>query len=418
MFAAIASVWALLVGVSFLMAGSGLQGSLLGIRASDAGFSGLMTGLIMSAYFAGFVGGFAIVPRLVRNVGHIRVFSALASIASAIAVLHSVFVDPIVWIGLRTLTGFCYIGIYIIAESWLNDRSTNENRGQILSVYMIVMTAAMAVGPLLLNIGDPSGFDLFIAASVLVSLSLVPVSLTTYSAPKFEEQDRLGIRELIKISPLGVAAGLTSGATAGALVWLASVYGDKIGMSLNTISLFVAASIVGGAVLQWPIGHLSDRFDRRRILTIVAFIGATCAVGATFVGTESSTIQMVAVALVGAFVAPIYSLSIAHTNDFLTPKQMVAASSGLLLANGIGGMIGPTVAGGAMQMLGPSGYFWFPAATMGALGTFALYRMTRRAAVPLEEQGQYISMPRTSGVFAKIALRDQMDRDIADMSRR
>jgi len=418
MFAAITSVWALLVGIALLLAGSGLQGSLLGIRASADGFSNLMTGLIMSSYFAGFLVGFVIVPRLVRNVGHIRVFGALASIASAVAVLHSVFVDPVVWIGLRATTGFCYIGIYIIAESWLNDRSTNENRGQILSVYMIVMTAAMTVGPLLLNLGDPFGFDLFIAASVLVSLSLVPVSLTTYSAPRFEEQERLSLRELIKISPLGVASGFVSGATAGALVWLSSVYGDAVGMDIETISFFVAASIVGGVVLQWPIGRLSDRFDRRRILTMVAFVGAACGLLATFVASDDAIAQMVAVAVVGAFVAPIYSLSISHTNDFLKPAQMVAASSGLLLANGIGGMLGPTVAGGLMQIIGPQGYFWFPAATMGALGAFALYRMTRRASVPMDKQRAFVNIPRTSVVSTRIALRDLMDRDIARMTRR
>lgn len=418
MFAAIASVWALLVGIALLMAGSGLQGSLLGVRAAEDGFSALMTGVVMSSYFAGFLLGFVIVPRLVKSVGHIRVFGVLASIASAVALIHSVFVDPLVWTGLRAMTGFCYIGLFIVAESWLNDRSTNETRGQLLSVYMIVMTGSMAMGPLLLNIGNPSGFDLFIAASVMVSLAMVPVSLTTYSAPKFEEQERLSLRELAKISPLGIAGCLTNGATSGALVWLASVYAGSIGMPLDNISLFASASIVGGAILQWPIGRLSDRFDRRQVLTGVAIVGAICAAGAATIGADNPTMQMVAVAVVGGLAIPIYSLSVAHTNDHLKPNQMVAASSGLLLANGIGGMAGPAAAGGAMQLLGPSGYFWFPAVVMAALTAFALYRITRRAAVPNEKQRKYVQVPRMSSLSAKLAIRNQMDRDLARMSRR
>jgi MFS family permease len=418
MFAAISSVWALLVGIALLMVGAGLQGSLLGVRAAEDGFSALMTGVIMSSYFAGFLLGFVIVPRLVKSVGHIRVFGVLASIASAVALIHSVFVDPLAWTGLRAMSGFCYIGLFIVAESWLNDRSTNETRGQLLSVYMIVMTGSMAVGPLLLNLGNPSGFDLFIAASVMVSLAMVPVSLTTYSAPKFEEQERLSLRELAKISPLGIAGCLTNGATSGALIWLASVYAGSIGMPLENIALFASASIVGGAILQWPIGRLSDRFDRRQVLTGVAIVGAICAAGAATIGADNPTMQMIAVTIVGGLSIPIYSLSVAHTNDHLKPSQMVAASSGLLLANGIGGMAGPAAAGAAMQVLGPSGYFWFPAAVMATLSTFALFRMTRRASVPGEKQGRYVQVPRMSVLSARLAIRNQMDRDLASMSRR
>ncbi len=418
MFTAIASVWALLVSIALLMAGSGLQGSLLGIRAAEDGFSSLMTGVVMSSYFAGFLLGFAVVPRLVKRVGHIRVLGVLASVASAVALIHSVFVDPLVWTGLRAVTGFCYIGLFIVAESWMNDRSTNETRGQLLSVYMIIMTASMAVGPLLLNIGNPSGFDLFITASVLISLAMVPVSLTTYSAPKFEEQERLSIRELVKISPLGVAGCLANGIASGALIWLASVYAGSISMPLENIAYFASASIVGGAVLQWPIGRLSDWFDRRRVLTGVALVGAVAAAGAAMVGAENTTLQMVAVAVVGGLTIPIYSLSVAHTNDHLKSNQMVAASSGLLLANGVGGMAGPAAAGGVMQILGPAGYFWFPSAIMATLAAFAFYRMARCPAVTSEKQRKFVQVPRTSSLSTRLALRNQMDRDLARMSHR
>ncbi len=410
MIAAMLSVWALLVGISLLMAGSGLQGSLLGVRAAAEGFPAFVTGVVMSGYFAGFVAGSLATPRLIRRVGHIRVFAALASVASAAALLHSVFVEPLAWTVLRGLTGFCYIGLFVIAESWLNDRATNATRGRILSLYMVVMTGSMAAGPLLLNAAPATGYELFILASVLVSMALVPVALTTYSAPGFEELDRFSIRELARISPLGVAGCLVNGASSGSLVWLASLYGESIGMGIEGISTFAAVSIVGGAILVWPAGRLSDWFDRRLVLTGVALLGACAALIASFVGSAPLT-QMIAVAAVGGLSMPIYSLAVSHTNDYLQPRQMVAASSGLLLATGLGGMMGPAIAGGVMQLLGPGGYFWFPAAAMLSLGGFALYRMTRRPAVPNERQRDFIRLPRTSGVFARIAFRHRMDRE-------
>ena len=418
MFAAISSVWALLLGVALFMMGSGLQGSLLGVRAGTEEFSTVVTGIVMSAYFAGFLIGSMIVPRLVSRVGHIRVFGALASLASIAVLLHAVFLDPVAWIALRLLTGFCYFGLFVVAESWLNERSTNATRGQLLSVYVIVMTGCMALGPLLLNIGNPDGFDLFIAASVMVSLALVPLSLTAYPAPAFHELEKLKLTQLYRISPLGVVGCVTNGATSGALIWLASVYAQKVGMPIASVSLFAFASIVGGMVLQWPLGHLSDIFDRRRVITATTLAGAALAALAALYGGDNPVVLMLGVGVVGGMAIPLYTLAVAHTNDHLEPRQMVAASSGLLFANGLGGIAGPALAGGAMSILGPSGYFWFPAVAMGALGVFALWRMTQRAATPNEEQTPYVPVPRTSSIGAALALRNQMDRDIAGMARR
>ena len=417
MIIAIFGVWAVIVSISLLMSGNALQGSLLGLRAPSAGFPDLVTGIIMSSYYFGFVFGALAVPRLVERVGHIRVFTALASLASISALGHAVIVDAAAWGVLRILTGFCNIGLFIIAESWLNDRSTNETRGQLLGVYIIAMSGSMAIGPLLLNVADPSGPVLFMTASILISLAVLPVSLTTYPAPRFENPARLGVVELVRSSPLGVAGCFTNGATSGALVWLASLYGAGLGMNTGNVSLFMAATIVGGMVLIWPVGRLSDRFDRRKILTIVAFTGGGAAsLAALFAGPEP-LVQIIAVAIVGSFMSPLYSLSIAHTNDHLRPEQMVAASSGLLLAAGIGGILGPTAAGALMQLAGPAGYFWFPAAAMTLLGGFALYRMTRRAPVPMDEQRNFVTVVRTSQVLTESALRDHMDRDLGRTSR-
>lgn len=411
MIAALVSVWALLAGVTLLMMGSGLQGSLLGVRAAAEGFSPVQTGIVMSSYYAGFVLGSLTAPRLIRNVGHIRVFGALASTASAAALLHSAFVDPVAWSALRILTGFCYIGLFVTAESWLNDRASNATRGQLLSLYMTVMTGAMAAGPLLLNLAPPGGYELFILASILVSVALVPVALTTYPAPRFEEQDRFSLRELASISPLGVAGCLINGASTGALIWLASHYGKLTGMGIEVISVFTAASIVGGTILVWPTGRLSDRFDRRLVITGIALLGGvSAALSALFTG-EAPITGIVAVAIVGGFAMPIYSLAVAHMNDYLNPRQMVAASSGMLLVNGLGGIAGPVVAGGAIQIFGPSGYFWFPAATMLCLGAFAVYRTKKRPGVPNERQRDFVGMLRTSGMFARIALRHRLERE-------
>ncbi len=417
MIAAIFGVWAVIVSISLLMSGSALQGSLLGLRAPLAGFPDLVTGIIMSSYYFGFVFGALAVPRLVERVGHIRVFTALASLASISALGHAVLVDAAVWAVLRILTGFCNIGLFIIAESWLNDRSTNETRGQLLGVYMIAMSGSMAIGPLLLNVADPAGPVLFMTASILVSMAVVPVSLTTYPAPHFENPARLGVVELVRSSPLGVAGCFTNGATSGALVWLASLYGTGLGMDIAHVSFFTAATIVGGMILIWPVGRLSDRFDRRKILTIVAFTGGGAAFLAALFAGPDPLVQIIAVAIVGCFVTPLYSLSIAHTNDHLQPDQMVAASSGLLLAAGIGGILGPTAAGAMMQLAGPAGYFWFPAITMALLGGFALFRMTRRGPVPMDEQRDFVTVLRTSQVLTESALRDHMDRDLGRMSK-
>ena len=413
MIAALISVWALLVGISLLMMGSGLQGSLLGVRAAAEGFSPVQTGIVMSSYYAGFILVSVTAPRLIRNVGHIRVFGALASTASTAALLHSVFVEPAVWSVLRILTGFCYIGLFVTAESWLNDRASNTTRGQLLSLYMTVMTGAMAAGPLLLNIAPTAGYELFIVASILVSVALVPVALTTYPAPRFEEQDRFGLRELASISPLGVAGCLINGASTGALIWLASHYGKLTGMGIEEISVFTAASIVGGTILIWPTGRLSDRFDRRLVITGIALFGSVSAALSAMFTSATAIAGIVAVAIVGGFSMPLYSLAVAHTNDYLKPRQTVAASSGLLLVNGLGGMAGPAVAGGIIQVIGPSGYFWFPAAAMLSLGIFAVYRMKKRPAVPNERQRDFVGMLRTSGMFARIALRHRLERERA-----
>ena len=348
---AVTNAWALLAGIAFLMVGNGLQGSLLGVRATMEGFSTETTGLIMTGYFAGFLAGSVVVPRLVDRVGHIRTFAALASIASAAVLAHVIFVNVSSWTAMRLATGFAYAGLYLVAESWLNDAATNETRGQLLSVYMIVVMGGMSVGQLLLNLADPEGVELFILVSVLVSLSLVPITLSVSRAPDFEAPEYLSIAALYRISPLGIVGAIIMGLVQAAMFGMGAVYGRRAGLSIEQISLFMAALSLGGIALQWPIGWLSDRLDRRQVIIGTCLFGALSAFVAGEVADDFPALLASAFALGGATI-PLYSLFIAHTNDHLEPRQMVAASAGLVFAGGIGLSGGPLLVGLLMVRLG------------------------------------------------------------------
>jgi MFS family permease len=418
----VATAWALFLGLGMMMLGNGLQGSLLGIRAVEAAFPTAVTGLVMSGYYIGFLAGSVLTPKVVRNVGHVRVFSALASLASVAALIYGVFVEPITWGAMRFITGFCYAGLYVVAESWLNDRATNETRGQLLSIYMVVLLGGLAVGQVLLNVADPNGMLLFVLASALISLALVPISLTAGPAPAFDAPAKIGIRELYRTSPLGVIGAMATGLAHGTLFGLGAVYADGLGLSVAEISLFMGAAIVGGLVFQWPIGRLSDRFDRRRVLTITTFLAAIFALATLSVGMLSIEALFVLTFLFGGMTLPIYSLCIAHTNDHLEPAQMVAASGTLVLVGGIGASFGPSLGAVLMSLVGPEGFFLSLGAVHSGIGFFALYRMSKRAATPLDEQGPAVpvvsgAVPAGGGALSAAALRDQMDSDLAQMSR-
>jgi len=404
MYTAVASAWALFLGIGLLMLGNGLQGSLLGLRAQMEGFSTAITGVIMSGYYAGFLAGSIFAPAVVQRVGHIRVFAALATLASAAVLLHTLLLDPIAWTGLRLITGFCYAGLYVVAESWLNDRATNETRGQLLSVYMVIMLGAMALGQFLLILADPGGFTLFILISVLISCALIPIALTTGPVPAFDTPAPVRLRRLIAISPLGVFGTFGVGVAHGAILGMGAVYAEQMGLAIADIALFMAALIAGGVILQWPIGRLSDRFDRRIVIAIVTSVAGIAACLLTLVPGQATAlpawwgfgrsdwILFWLGGIFGGLSFPLYSLCIAHTNDHLEPKQMLSASSALVLVTGIGAILGPFAAGSAMSALGPAALFLFVGAVHGAIGLFAIYRMARRPAVPLEDQGQYVPM--------------------------
>ena len=356
MLSAITTSWALLLGFGVLMVGDGLQGTLLAVRASLEQFPIEITGLIMSVFSVGFLAGSLLAPRIVERVGHIRVFAALASIASAAILVHAVFVNPITWAGLRLISGFCFAGIYVVAESWLNDRATNETRGQLLSVYMVISYVGVALGQLLLNVADPLGYGLFILGSVCISIALVPLLLSAGPAPHFETLSPINIKELFQISPLGVVGALCEGTSTAAFFAMGPVYASVIGYSLSEVSFFMTAGVIGCVLLQWPVGHFSDRYDRRLVLTLTTFAAAGVAVMGASATSLSLLEQLALIALFGGLSLPLYSVCIAHPNDFLEPHEMVAASGGLVLASGIGAVIGPLAVALVMKYFGNAGF--------------------------------------------------------------
>ncbi len=410
---AIALAWALLLGMALIMLGNGLQGTLLGVRATLEGFATTVTGFVMTGYFAGFLVGSVLAPRIVARVGHIRVFAALASLASASALIHAVFVDPWSWGAMRLVTGFSFAGLYVVAESWLNDRATNETRGQILSVYMVVAYGGMTVGQLLLNVADPGGFTLFVLISVLVSLALVPIALTASPAPAFDAPMRVGLAQLYRISPLGVLGGFGTGIANGMMFGMGAVYARAAGLSVGEVSLFMGLILLGGMLLQWPVGQASDRFDRRKVIIAVTATGAGLSLLLALAPAISTQGKLGLVFLLGGMVLPMYSLCGAHMNDHLEPSQMVAANSGYVLVNGLGASLGPVTVSLAMAAAGPGGFFVALSAVLGAIVLFAVWRMTQRPAVPAQDRTHFVSMPPRASPIAG-ALNPEAPGDAAD----
>jgi MFS family permease len=376
------TTWPLLLGVMLLMVGNGVQGSILGIRGSLEGFSTLQLSIVMSAYFLGFLGGSRAAPEMIRRVGHVRVFAALGSLISAVLVLYPSIPDWQAWSVMRVIIGFCFSGIYVTTESWLNNTATNETRGQALSAYMIVQMIGIIAAQGLMTAGDPSGFVVFIVPSVLVSLAFMPLLLATSPAPVFESTRGLSFARLFEVSPLGCAGMLLTGGVFAAMFGMASVWGTMIGLSVGQIAAFVAATYTGGLVLQYPIGHLSDRMDRRKVILWLSVLGAVVMAVATVFTLPFVAILGVAL-LLGGVTNPLYSLLIAHTNDYLGKEDMAAASAGLIFLNGLGAVAGPLATGWLMETIGPSGFFLFMGLLFAALAGYTAWRMAQRAA-PME----------------------------------
>ncbi len=408
--------WALLLGIMLLMLGNGMQGTLLGIRGNLEHFSDFQMSVVMSCYFLGFLFGSRMAPEMIRRVGHVRVFAALGSMISAVLVMYAVAPNWIAWAVMRVLIGFSFSGVYITAESWLNAASTNETRGQALSLYLIMQMIGIIAAQVLLNVGDPSGYILFVIPSILVSLAFTPILLSVSQAPAFDTTKPLSFRRLYEASPLGCVGMFLLGGIFSAQFGMASVWGARAGLSVREISIFVAFIYVGGLVLQYPIGWLSDRMDRRKLVLALAVAGALVLLIPLVAGAASASGQapfvllVVVGALTGGISNPLYSLIVAYVNDYLDNSDMAAASAGLIFINGLGAITGPLITGWMMGAIGPNGFFMFMAVLFAALALYAAYRMTRRRTTP-DAQGSYTVVSPTSSVVAVEAAMERAEGD-------
>lgn len=404
----IAPVLPLLLGWAILIAGNNLQVVLLPLRAGIEGYSTQQVGVIGGAYYVGFVAGCLLLPALVRRVGHIRAFAAMAAIASCAALGHGLTAQPAAWVALRAATGLCFAGLCLVVESWLNERAGNGSRGRVLSVYMVVNALAASAGQMLLPLSDPAGVVPFAFAAMLISLSLVPVSTSADDAPPPSAKPPLGLRALYRLSPVGVVGCFSLGMVNAAFWTLAPVYAQGRGLPVAGVALMMTAAVMGGAMMQWPLGRLSDRLDRRGVIVGAAVAAAIA--GALLAASDRLPIEAV-LALTAAFGAaafPIYALCIAHTNDHLAGGGFVAASSGLLLTFGLGAILGPLAAAALMDAAGGGSLFLFTAALHAALAAFAWHRMRARAPVPADARTSFVALPRTSP--ALFALDPRADR--------
>jgi MFS family permease len=400
----LAQSWPLLMGVMLLMVGNGVQGTLLGVRGALEGFSTLELSIVMSAYFLGFLGGSRLTPILIRRVGHVRVFSAMGSLISAVLILYPLVLDWQAWSLMRVLIGFCFSGVYITAESWINNTATNETRGRALSAYMIVQMLGIIASQGLLAMGDPGGFGLFIIPSVMVSLAFLPLLLAKVPAPTFDRVKALGFRRLWATSPLGCVGMLLTGGIFSAMFGMASVWGALATLTLKQIAAYGAALYVGGLALQYPIGWVSDRMDRRKLIMGMSLFAAAVMAVAALVKLPFVLLLVVAL-LLGGMINPLYALLIAVTNDYLQKEDMAGASAGMIFLNGFGAIFGPLATGWLMGVIGKSGYFAFIGALFLALGLYAAWRISRRAG-PAEHQS-FTAVSPTATSLAAVAVLEQ-----------
>lgn len=400
--------WALFFGMGLIMLGNGLQGTLLGVRASMEGFGTSVTGLVMSGYFLGLIAGCKIIPKVIGRVGHIRSFGALASLASTSILVHVIFVSPWLWWLMRLVTGFAFAGLYVVAESWINQAASNDTRGKLLSIYMLVSFAGLAGGQLLLNLSPPSGFELFVLVSLLISLAVVPILLSVTRAPLFDTLESISIVQLYRVSPLGVCGMFVSGLTYGAFYGMGAVYAADIGLSVKDISFFMGALVLGGFLFQYPLGWLSDNFGPINVILLTCMSGATVTFAAMYYTPEGYMLYISAV-VIGGFTMPLYSLCSVHTNNYLTPTQMVAASGTLVLLSAIGATIGTPLTAFAMDIFGSAAFYGSLGTMLCGVSGIAMWRYTQRTDVEIDEQGEYVVMvasPMTAALNPDVDLAD------------
>lgn len=375
-----ASIAALLLSVAFLLTGHGLQVALLPVRAHLENFATLEVGVLGAAYFCGFAAGCLVGTRIIRRVGHIRAFAAMVCLASTMALVHAMFAAPVLWWLCRGITGLCLAVLFIVIESWLNARSGNDNRGRVFSIYTIIHLTMVSVGQMILVLDDPMGFVLFAGASILVSLSALPVALTRAEAPAPFGSVRMDVAHFYRRAPVGVVGAAVVGLTNGAFWSLAPVFVQQNPLVRDTdmVAVFMSVAVVAGAIGQWPMGRVSDRMDRRKIILVASLASAIVGAAMAVFADQWANGLLVFPFLFGVFVFPLYTLCAAHINDWVTADEYVDAAAVLLVLYAVGAIAGSVLGSGAMQLLGPEGLFYFTASVHGALALVAVARLRVR----------------------------------------
>ena len=401
MLSALVSVRSLLLAIFMLMAGGGFMSTLIAVKLEQSGRGALVVGVVGTAYFFGLVLGSTRAGKVVARVGHIRAFAAFVSLFSASTLSYAVYQHPVLWAGLRLTDGICVAGVYVCLESWLNERAEAEARGTVLAGYMICLYIGQALGQFLLNLSDNSPAMPFVVAAILISLSAIPVALTRISAPPPIGAEPLSVRELFAISPLGIVGATITGLMLGAFYSLGALYARRLGMELSSVAVFMSTVIFGGVALQWPLGLLSDRFDRRRVI-VSAFAGALVAgIGLAMITVPGPALLALG-AMFGGLSFALYPLCVAHANDHLQPEQRIAASGRLVLAYSAGAAAGPLGAAMVMTAAGTPGLFLFIAICAGGALLFGLWRQLRALPIPADLQQGYQILPRTTPMSATL----------------
>jgi MFS family permease len=378
---ALIAAWGLFAALLLLMMGNGLVGVLIGVRSELEAFNTTVTGAVMAAYFAGFLVGSQITPRIMARVGHIRVFAGLTSMVASTALIHALLVSPITWTLLRLVFGFAMAGLYVVVESWLNELVSNANRGRVMAIYMVVSMGGLGLGQLLIGFGSALQPALFIVAGALMTLAVAPISLSINDAPYFELPPKARYRDLWEQAPLGVITAVGAGVANGALIAMAGVYATQVGLSAARTGAFVAAAALGSVVLQWPVGAMSDVIGRRRSILLVTF--AAVAVGAVATGASEGGWALIgAMFLLGGLSYPMYSLALSHVVDVLPSGQAVTGSVAVVFLTGVGAIFGPLSSSVTMDLIGPDGFFWTIAVVHLAIGLYGLARVARRPSIP------------------------------------
>lgn len=395
----------ILTAAGILLGGNGLQGTLIAVRGADEGFSPAIIGFMGTSYFAGFLLGCVFIARMMRAVGYIRAFSALAAIAAAATLVMAIAIDAITWSAMRFLSGFCFAGLFTIVEAWLNSGVANKDRARVLAIYRVVDLGAVTGSQFLIPIVGAESFPIFAVMAIMITLSLVPVSLGDRSNPAAPDDVKLNLRRAWDISPIAAIGCIAIGLTNSAFRTLSPVYAQDIGMSVADVATFVSVSIIGGAFIQYPLGYASDRYDRRIILLVTTILALVTALALGFAAGGDRFLNFALVFVFGAFALPLYSLSAAHANDRAEKHEYVMLNAALMLFYSVGAVVGPFTAAAAMEWYGPHALWLFSVGVYSVFIVLILMRMRVRAPAPEDQRARFTALLRTSPIFGRLAQR-------------